>query len=202
MPSSSSRASSPDARDLRDQRLQTVCLMTTQMTDAEHTGRSIGKRQYRRERRRDLPCRGQVEITKTMHMAVATHLAIPHAVLFGERDARAHAFQISRQQSTGWVVSAGQCGTRTVLRRSKPRRGTAPHSTGQVRRPRVPAAATRHGRLARRETPHQRSHCRSRRSHQRRSCGYAAGSASSPPYAATPAHRQARPDQQQTGDEL
>ena len=75
--------------------------MTTQMTDAEHTGRSICKRQYRRERRRDLPCRGQVEITKTMHMAVATHLAIPHAVLFGERDARAHAFQISRQQSTG-----------------------------------------------------------------------------------------------------
>ena len=174
--------------------------MTTQMTDAEHTGRSIGKRQYRRERRRDLPCRGQVEITKTMHMAVATHLAIPHAVLFGER-ARAHAFQISRQQSTGLGGLSRPVRTRTVPPAIK-----AAKERGGIRQVRFDDHAFRQLQRGMADSPDARLLISGRIAARAftsatvmRICGRLGVFSpvcrnSSPP--------QARPDQQQTGDEL
>ena len=143
-------------RDLRGQRGQPVGLVAAQVRDAAQPGGGVGQGGERRDGRRDLAGRVQVEVDP-VHRAGAGHAQ--HVAV--EPSGRRPCAPGSRgSRPPGCVVCAGQPGTRhRAAGRRAPRTGTVPRWTGRARR-------ARRGRGSARATP-ARSRGASRRPRRR-----------------------------------
>ena len=102
-----------DTFDLGDERLETIRLMATQMSDADEFGRPVRERRDGGDARRDLARRGQIEFAESADRAVTAHtqqtgeVVVEHFTIVDfaerlavERDRRSELVQHRRQQTS------------------------------------------------------------------------------------------------------